>query len=121
MFSGFALVLASLGIYAVISYSVQRRQKEIGIRLALGASATRMKWQVVGESLRFVVVGLAVGLVVFWPMRTLLDGLLFGIEATDAVTLIAVPIALIAVATLAGYLPARRAAALDPLTSLRVE
>jgi ABC-type antimicrobial peptide transport system permease subunit len=113
--------VASLGIYAVISYSVQRRQKEIGIRLALGASTERMKWQVVGETLRFVVVGLAIGLGVFWPMRTLLEGLLFGVEATDAVTLVAVPVALISVATLAGYLPARRAAALDPVTSLRAE
>jgi predicted permease len=120
-FGGLALVVASLGIYAVISYSVQRRQKEIGIRLALGASTERMKWQVVGETLRFVVVGLAIGLGVFWPMRTLLEGLLFGVEATDAVTLVAVPVALISVATLAGYLPARRAAALDPVTSLRAE
>jgi predicted permease len=120
-FAAFALALASLGIYAVISYSVSQRQKEIGIRMALGASARNVQWRVLGQTLRLVGIGLALGLAVFRPLGLLMEGLLFGVKPHDTFTLIAVPLVLASTAALAGYLPARRAAHLDPMAALRTE
>ena len=120
-FAAFALVLASLGIYGVISYSVSQRSQEIGIRSALGASPLELQTQVLGETLRLAAIGMALGLLASWMLARVMQGLLFGVTAYDPVTYVIVPILILAVATLAGYLPARRAARMDPVAALRAE
>ena len=120
-FAGFALILASLGIYGLISYSVNQRTQEIGIRMALGASARAVQAGIVFQTLRLATIGLAIGVVAAWSLAQFLGGLLFGVTATDPVTFLGMLIVLTIVATLAGYLPARRASRIDPLTALRAE
>jgi predicted permease len=120
-FAVFALVLASLGIYALISYSVNQRAQEIGIRMALGASAGDVQARIVGHTLRLAAAGMTVGAVASWAAARSLGGLLFGITATDPATFAGMLTVLTAVAALAGYLPARRASRIDPLVALRAE
>jgi ABC-type antimicrobial peptide transport system permease subunit len=108
-FAGFGLVLASLGIYGVISYSVTRQTQEIGIRMALGASATRVQRDVIIKTLRLTFFGVAL-----W-----IASLLYGTTATDPATFIGMVLLLGAVAFLAGYLPARRASRINPMIALR--
>ena len=120
-FAVFALVLASLGIYALISYSVGQRTQEIGIRMALGASARDVQRRIVGQTLVLAGVGMVIGLVAAWLLSRSMSGLLFGVTASDPVTFVAMVIVLLSVATIAGYLPARRASRIDPLVALRVE
>jgi len=120
-FSVFALVLASLGIYGVISYSVTQRTREIGIRMALGASAGDMQSRVVLETLRLAALGSVIGIGVSWILARALSGLLFGVSATDPATFVGSLAVLTAVAALAGYLPARRASRIDPMLALRAE
>lgn len=120
-FAVFALILASLGIYGLISYSVNQRTQEIGIRMALGASARDVQRRIVFQTLRLAAIGLAIGIVASWSLAQFLGGLLFGVTATDPVTFLGMLIVLTIVATLAGYLPARRASRIDPLTALRAE
>ncbi|MDX1385698.1 MAG: FtsX-like permease family protein, partial [Thermoanaerobaculia bacterium] len=118
-FAAMAVVLASLGIYGVVSYSVGRRRPEIGVRLALGAQARR----VLGEELRrggtMAAAGLTIGLVGALVASRVLGSQLYQIEATDPATYAAMTATLLAVALLAAYLPARRAARIDPVTALR--
>ncbi len=120
-FSVFALVLASLGIYAVISYSVSQRKQEFGIRLALGAPAGRLRVGILNESLALAGVGLVIGVAASWWLARAISGLLFGVTASDPWTFAGMACTLLAVAALAGYLPARRAALVDPITALRVD
>jgi ABC-type antimicrobial peptide transport system permease subunit len=120
-FAGFALILASLGIYAVISYSVQQRTKEIGIRMALGASSTRLQGGILAHTLRLAAIGAGVGIAGAWMFGSTIRGLLYGVESTDPATFAAMLVALGCVAGIAGYLPARRASRIDPLTALRAE
>jgi ABC-type antimicrobial peptide transport system permease subunit len=120
-FAAFALILASLGIYALISYSVNQRTQEIGIRMALGASARDVQRRIVFQTLRLAAIGLAIGVVASWSLAQFLGGLLFGVTATDPVTFLGMLIVLTIVAALAGYLPARRASRIDPLIALRAE
>jgi predicted permease len=120
-FAAFALILASLGIYALISYSVSQRTQEIGIRMALGASARDVKARIVGQTLRLAAIGMAIGMAASWALAQSLSGLLFGVTATDPATFAAMLLVLAIVATLAGYVPARRAARIDPLVALRAE
>ena len=120
-FAVFALVLASLGIYALISYSVSQRTQEIGIRMALGASARDVQARIVGQTLTLAAIGMAIGAAASWLLARSLGGLLFGVTATDPVTFAAMLVVLTLVAALAGYLPARRASRIDPLVALRVE
>jgi predicted permease len=120
-FAGFAVVLACLGLYAVVSYSVSRRTQEIAIRMALGESGGSVRWKVLVETLQLTAVGLVAGLLAAWPLGRLLSSLLYETAPTDPVTFITVPIVLLGVALLAGYLPARRAARLDPLLALRAD
>jgi predicted permease len=118
-FAAFALILASLGIYAVISFSVSQRVQEIGIRMALGASATDLQRRIVLRTLRLVALGLALGMAGSRVLSSALGSLLFGITAGDPVTFIEVGTLLIAVAAIAGYIPARRASRIDPMVALR--
>ncbi|MFL6278605.1 MAG: ABC transporter permease [Vicinamibacterales bacterium] len=120
-FALFALTLASLGIYALISYSVSQRTQEIGIRMALGASARDVQVGIVVQTLRMAALGMVIGVIASWILTKSLSGLLFGITSSDPPTFLAMVLVLVAVATMAGYLPARRASRIDPLTALRVE
>jgi predicted permease len=121
IFAGLGLVLASLGIYGVISYSVAQRRQEIGIRMALGASAARVQRGVMAKTLRLAVMGIVVGTVASFAMAKGISALLFGTAPTDAVTYAGVVFALGLVALIAGYLPARRASRIDPMQALRSE
>jgi predicted permease len=118
-FAGFALLLASLGIYAVISYSVNQRVQEIGIRMALGASATHLQSRILLHTLGLAALGLALGMAASRALTGTLESLLFGVTPGDPVTFIGIGALLIGVAALAGYLPARRASRIDPMVALR--
>jgi predicted permease len=119
-FAGFALVLASLGIYAVISYSVSQRTQEIGIRMALGASAETLQRSILLQTLGLAAIGMVVGVVASWVLARTLNGLLFGVTSSDPVTFAGMLVILTGVAALAGYLPARRASRIDPMAALRM-
>jgi len=118
-FALFALILASLGIYGVIRYSVSRRTQEIGIRMALGASAGNLQARIVLETLQLSAIGMLLGVAASWALAHALGGLLFGVTAADPVTFLAMLIVLTTVAAIAGYLPARRASRIDPFMALR--
>jgi putative ABC transport system permease protein len=121
IFSAFALTLACLGIYGVIAYLVTQRYREIGIRMALGASRGIILQLILGRTLTLTAAGILAGLIAAFFLSRFLSSILFGITAHDAATYIAVPACLIVIALLAGYLPARRATRVDPVTSLRYE
>jgi predicted permease len=116
-----ALLLGLVGIYGVISYSVSQRRREIGIRLALGAQPGELMRMFVRHGLTLVGIGVAIGLVAAVGLMRLIKSLLFGISPLDPVTYAAVPVILAAAAVVASYLPARRAAAVDPTDTLRAE
>jgi predicted permease len=118
-FAAFALILASLGIYAVISFSVNQRVQEIGIRMALGASATDVQRRIVLRTLGLAALGLALGMAGSRVLSSALGSLLFGITTGDPVTFIEVGTLLIAVAAIAGYIPAWKASRIDPMVALR--
>jgi predicted permease len=117
----FALVLASLGIYALISYSVNQRTQEIGIRMALGASARDVQARIIGQTLRLAMIGLVIGAGASWLVARGASGLLFGVTAGDPQTFVAMVAILTMVALVAGYLPARRASRIEPMVALRAE
>lgn len=118
-FAALGLVLASLGIYGVISYSVTRRTQEIGIRMALGATARRVQLGVMSKTLRLAAVGIVVGAILSVVVANLIASMLFGTVPSDAATFAAMILLLGGVATLAGYLPARRASRINPMVALR--
>jgi putative ABC transport system permease protein len=120
-FAGLALLLAALGIYGVVSYSVSQRTRELGIRIALGATQDRVVRLVLGQGVTLTVVGVGVGLVGAYWLVHLLSTLLYGVAPTDASTFASVSVLLIGVASLASYLPARRAARVDPVVAMRAE
>jgi ABC-type antimicrobial peptide transport system permease subunit len=120
-FAVFGLILASLGIHAVISYSVSQRKQEIGIRMALGASAQDLQRRFVFQTLKLAVWGLAIGVPASWIVSRAIQGLLFGVTPSDPLTFTSVLAVLSTVAALAGYLPARRASRLNPLDALRTD
>ena len=120
-FAAIGLILASLGIYGVVSYSVEQRRGEMGIRMALGATSSNLRGLVVRQGLAPVVIGLAAGLAIALALGRILRSLLFEVNLTDPMTLVAVAIVLIAVAALACYVPAQRATKADPLNALRYE
>ena len=120
-FAGVALVLAALGIYSVLSYSVGQRQREFGVRVALGAQQADVVRLVVGSGARLAMVGLGVGLVVALLLTRLMIDLLFGVPAGDPVTFLAVSALLATIALLACYVPARRAMRVNPVDVLRHE
>ncbi|HZI17771.1 MAG TPA: ABC transporter permease [Pyrinomonadaceae bacterium] len=121
VFAGVALVLAAVGVYGVMSYTVAQRTREIGIRLALGAQRRDVLRLAVGQALRLVLIGVAVGLAGALMLTRVMSSLLYGVSATDPATLIAVPLILAGVALLASYIPARRATRVNPLIALRYE
>jgi putative ABC transport system permease protein len=121
LFALIALLLAAAGIFGVMSYSVTQRTQEIGIRLALGAQRYDVLRLVVGQGMRFVAVGLLLGLIGVFACTRLLQSLLFGVGATDLPTMLVITIILTAVAFLACLLPARRATLVDPVQALRSE
>jgi ABC-type antimicrobial peptide transport system permease subunit len=118
-FAAFALILASLGIYAVISFSVSQRVQEIGIRMALGASATDLQRRIVLRTLGLAALGLVLGMAGSRVLAGALGSLLFGITTGDPLTFIEVGTLLIAVAAVAGYIPAWKASRIDPMVALR--
>ena len=115
------MVLAAVGIYGVMSYSVSERTSEIGIRMALGASPGNILKMVCKQGLVLTVVGLAVGLGLALGLTRLMSKLLFGVSPTDPVTFVIIALLLAVVALLACYVPARRATKVDPLVALRYE
>ena len=120
-FALFALILASLGIYGVISYSVSQRTQEIGIPMALGASARDLQSRIILQTLGLAAIGMLVGSAVSWILARALSGLLYGVTPADPVTFLGMLIVLTAVAALAGYLPARRASRIEPMVALRAD
>jgi predicted permease len=118
-FAGTALLLAALGIYAVLSYSVSQRVREIGIRMALGESATSVRRRVVGRTLLLTGIGVVVGAVVALGASRLLQSLLYGVGPTDLLSFVGTALLLVAVSAAAGFLPARRASKTDPMVALR--
>jgi predicted permease len=116
-----AAFLSCIGIYGLMSYVVSRRTNEIGVRMALGAERSQVLWSIMRESLGLVTLGIAIGVPVAVAGSRLISSMLYGLRASDPVTMFAGVGALLAVAALAGYLPARRASLVDPMISLRYE
>ena len=119
IFAGLGLLLASLGIYGVISYSVTRQTQEIGIRMALGATRERVQSGVIMKTLQMAMIGIAVGTVASFVVARAISSLLFGTQPTDPMTFAGMILLLTFVAFLAGYIPARRASRIDPMVALR--
>ena len=120
-FAGFGLILASLGLYAVISYSVSQGTREIGVRMALGAAPLAMQGQILTQTMTLAAIGLAIGLPAAWIAAKAIQGLLFGVVSSDPVTFGGVVTVVTIVAGFAGYVPARRASRIDPVLALRSE
>ena len=121
LFALMALVLAAVGIYGVLSYTVTQRTRELGIRMALGAESNSVLKMVISQAMAPAIVGVLVGLAGAWGATRLMSTLLFGVSATDPLTFAAVALFLLAVALVASWVPARRATRVDPLVALRAE
>ncbi len=121
IFAALAMVLAAVGIYGVMSYSIAQRTREIGLRIALGAQKSDVLKMILRQGLRFVAAGLAIGLAASFVLTRVMASLLFGISATDPATFVSISLVLIAVALLASYIPAVRAMKIDPMLALRYQ
>jgi len=121
IFAGLALLLAAIGIYGVMSYTVSQRTKEIGLRMALGAQLASVQRMILGQTLKLTLLGVGLGLAGAFVVARFLTSMLFGVGVYDAVTFVGVAALLIAVALMAAYVPARRAMRVDPIVALRYE
>jgi ABC-type antimicrobial peptide transport system permease subunit len=121
VFGALATLLAVVGLYGVMSYTVARRTREIGIRMALGAGARHVAWMVVREVLAITAAGVTVALLIALWLGRLVSSQLYGVTASDPATIAAAATALLAVSLLAGLIPSRRAARVEPTTALRDE
>jgi putative ABC transport system permease protein len=121
IFASVALVLAAVGIYGVMSYSVAQRTHEIGIRMALGAQTGAVLKLAVAYGMKLVVIGIIVGLVAAFALTRVMSTLLFGVTATDPATFTLIPLLFVLVAAIASYIPARRATKVNPIVALRYE
>jgi putative ABC transport system permease protein len=121
VFAAAALLLAALGVYGVVAYSVSQRTREFGIRVALGARPSQIIGMVVGQNLRIVAIGLTAGIAAAIPATRLMRGLLFQVGPNDPMTFVAIGVTLAAVAIVAAYLPARRGTQVDPVVTLKAE
>ena len=119
--AGIILVLAAVGIYGLLSYTVAQREREIGIRMALGAGSTRIVTLVLRQGAALVGVGTLVGVAVALAGSRVLESLLYGVSADDLLTFALAPLALVAIALVACWIPARRATSVDPIRALRFE
>jgi putative ABC transport system permease protein len=120
-FAGIALVLATVGLYSVLAYSVMLRTREIGIRIALGAEPGAVTVLIVRQGAAMALIGIAIGLCGAFALTRFMQSLIFGVNPVDPPTFVAVSLLLIAVSVVASYIPALRAARIDPIEALRVE
>ncbi|MGH9569763.1 MAG: FtsX-like permease family protein, partial [Candidatus Angelobacter sp.] len=118
-FAASALLLAMIGIYGVIAFSVARRTREIGVRIALGATTTKIQKLILSQAMLTAVAGIITGIIASFLLTRTMQSLLFQVSSTDPLTFIAVALLLLAVAALAAYIPARRATRVDPIIALR--
>jgi len=121
IFGSLATLLAALGLYGVMAFMVARRTREIGIRMALGARLGNVVWMVMRETLTLAASGVALGLAAAFAVTRLIEAQLFGVHATDLLTMAGASLGIAAVTALAGYVPARRATTIDPMVALRWE
>jgi len=117
--SALALILGAVGLYGVLSYVVAQRTREIGVRMALGATAAIVRRQVVSQGAKVVLIGVIIGVVGAYGSTRLLGTLLFGVKAVDPLVFAAMSVTMIGMGVLASYMPARRASAVDPIEALR--
>ena len=121
LFGGFALLIATIGLYGRLSYAVAERTGEIGVRMALGARQSTVSWMVLRDALALTLCGIGIGLPLALASTNILRTLLFSVTPTDARTLIAIAVSMVAVSVVASYIPARRAARVDPVVALRAQ